>query len=181
MATGCLDASQRIVTNDGTGSDPTGTPGTEDHRRACVAGETGQGQYYSTVHTDDEIWDMSASPDPVALNDEVTFRMENVSGATVGTWGSSSMTAIQFRDGGEWTEITYFHDVAWGDGEAYHAPGDGWEWTADVSRGSLADLGKFAICADLVPGSYRFLYWGISRDEREFEHAIGTEFEVTRR
>lgn len=151
--------------------------GRGDSRWPCPAGTSPTGHYYDVVHESDDAWELTAGPDPVALGASMTVRLANVSEESLDTWGSGAMTTLQFADGDRWIDVSYFDDVAWGDSAMIHAPGEGWEWSFEVDRESIESVGKFAICADLVAGTFRFVYWGILRADTHY--AIGTRFEVT--
>lgn len=146
-------------------------------RWSCPEANTPAGAYFDMVHLTDPVWEMTAEPNPVALNEELTVRLENVSNEPARTWGSTKMTAIQLADGDDWVDVSYFPDLGWGDAGATHEPGEGWEWSFRFARDAIEEVGRFSICAELVPGTYRFVYWGIQRGDDQY--AMGAEFEVT--
>lgn len=120
---------------------------------------------------------LTASADRVALGEEVTFALTNVSDETQ-TTGVSKKLDVQRATGDGWHSIFGIEPDSGGiiDKVVAHDPGSGFEWTVTVSERGLTDAFEynptFRVCGPLEPGSYRFVYWGTSRNAA---HAVGFE------
>ncbi|MFC6951685.1 hypothetical protein [Halorubellus litoreus] len=120
---------------------------------------------------------LTASADRVALGDDVTFALTNVSDDAQ-TTGVSKKLDVQRATGDGWRSIFGIAPDNWGiiDNAVRHEPGSGFEWTVTVSKRGLTDAFEYTptyrVCGPLEPGSYRFVYWGTGRNAA---HAVGFE------
>jgi hypothetical protein len=123
---------------------------------------------------------LTASDHRVPLGDDVTFALRNVSDELRET-GVSKKLDVQRRGDEGWRTIFGIERGTAGiiDKAVPHDPGEGFTWSVTFSERGLTDAfdynPTFHVCGDLEPGSYRFVYWGVSRDAA---HAV--PFEVTR-
>ena len=71
---------------------------------------------------------------------------------------------------------------------AIHKPGEGFSWDLEFTReglsGAVGSEVTYYVCAPLDPGTYRFVYWGITSEREvesnyETEYAIGVPFTVS--
>lgn len=112
-------------------------------------------------------FELSVATERVSYGDRLTVTLENTTEKEEST-GNRSKLDIQVKSEGEWESVLYAEGTPiWNDLGIPHAPGEGFEWNIELGPGV-----KFAketnpplqACDDVVPGTYRFVYWGVSRD-----------------
>ena len=123
----------------------------------------------------------------IALGDTLTVSLQNVTNTTL-TTGNRRKYDIQYRDSSGWHTIFGVKDnYVWNDIGVEHEPGQGFTWQFPVTRDGLATIAEnnaYGVCAPLQPGTYRFVYWGISteregKEDYETDYALGVSFTVT--
>ena len=105
---------------------------------------------------------VSASPDTVEIGEKITFRLKNETNEVKETGGSAQFNIEKKRDeawNGIFTEGGPF-DAAL----TMHESGDGFDWTLMFSENRIEGTRK-PLCGSLEPGTYRFVYFGISVEE----------------
>lgn len=130
-------------------------------------------------------FDLTTDQHTIALGDTLTVSLRNVTGKTQ-TTGNRRKYDVQYRDSNGWRTIFGVeHNAAWTDIGVVHEPNHGFTWQFPFSRDGLSSLaGHYGVCAPITPGTYRFVYWGITTEQEEKEdyetdYAIGTSFTVT--
>lgn len=111
----------------------------------------------------------------VSPGDAVTVTMTNV-GDAVGHTGNRHKYGLQTLTGDGWQDVRVVTDggpLAYTDEAVLHRPGEGFEWSFELTEdGLLADHvhgDRLAVCPDLEPGRYRFVFW---------EPAVAVAFDV---
>lgn len=102
--------------------------------------------------------------------DEVRVSMRNVSDEQVYT-GNGNKYSLEVLTADGWTDVRGTTDdfgFEYTDEALGHAPGDGFEWTfeltADGVVGDHANADRLEVCPDLPAGRYRFAFWGALGD-----------------
>ncbi|NHN42278.1 hypothetical protein G9C85_11665 [Halorubellus sp. JP-L1] len=127
-------------------------------------------------------FELGASTDEVAVGDDVTFALTNVTDDERAS-GVKKKFDVQRWDGERWRTVFGVEDGTSGhlDKTVSHDPGEGFEWTLTFSAAGLTkaydSLPQYGVCSELDPGRYRFVYWGVSRSEG---HAIPVELTESR-
>jgi predicted nucleic acid-binding Zn-ribbon protein len=110
-----------------------------------------------------------------ALGDTVTITMTNVTAEEVIT-GNRHKYNLQLLTEEGWQDVrgsTEHDHFEYTDEGVSHAPGDGFEWTIELTDEGVIEghfhEDHFSVCPSLQPGRYRFLYW---------EPAVAVEFDV---
>ncbi|SEH42259.1 hypothetical protein SAMN05192561_101879 [Halopenitus malekzadehii] len=101
----------------------------------------------------------------------VAIDLVNVAGRTLST-GNRHKYALEVRTTDGWTDVRgargdparfEYTDEAIG-----HPPGEGFEWSFDLTEEGLLEghplADRLTVCPDLQPGRYRFVYWGVPTD-----------------
>jgi len=106
------------------------------------------------------------------------------------TTGNKRKYDIQRRTDDGWQSVYWVPETyGYNDVGIMHPPGSGFTWEFPFSREGLEQSTQFntpySICEPIVPGEYRFVYWGVASEaERESgfetESAIGIQFTVER-
>ena len=131
---------------------------------------------------------LTASENAVVPGNPMTFRLENTTEAGRVT-GNKRKHDIQRRVDGEWRSIYWVKSEMYNALGVHQPPGNGFQWTFTVSRDGLEQSRQsntsYSVCDAIVPGDYRFVYWGVSRHEEresdyETEYAVGARFTVVR-
>ncbi|WP_227131878.1 hypothetical protein [Halorubellus salinus] len=176
---GCQSFASREATLESNVGEATAfTEGVADPASSCGERTEPLDPYWTAAEPGprDGFW-LTASADRVALGDEVTFALTNVSDE-VQTTGVSKKLDVQRATGDGWHSILGIAPDNWGiiDNAVRHEPGSGFEWTVTVSETGLTDAFEYTptyrVCGPLEPGSYRFVYWGTGRNAA---HAVGFE------
>lgn len=105
---------------------------------------------------------VSASPDTIEIGEQITFRLENKTNEVKETGESSQFNIEKRRDDscyGVFTEGGPF-DAAL----TMHEPGDGFDWMLTFTENEIDGTRK-PLCGSLEPGTYRFVYFGISVED----------------
>ncbi|MEZ3144822.1 hypothetical protein [Halobaculum sp. MBLA0143] len=99
--------------------------------------------------------------------------------------GTKSRCDIQKREKGSWDSVLYTDEYpVWRDIPVRHAPGEGFEWNVDIGPGiDFADRidPSFQECERIEPGTYRFVYWGITRQPQGTNYALAVQFRLGER
>ena len=121
----------------------------------------------------------------IALGDTLTVSLRNVTGNTQ-TTGNRRKYDVQYRGSNGWhTIFGVEHNSVWNDIGVGHEPNHGFTWQFPFTRDGLSSLaGHYGVCAPINPGTYRFVYWGITTEQEEKEdyetdYAIGVSFTIT--
>ena len=137
--------------------------------------------YDGTVHGN--TWSgfkLSARPDRVSMGDEITFKLINIMDEPQET-GTSPQYLIERHADGGWRSIYWVTDTpAYFLIDRTHALGEGFAWTFRATRSGF-DPGdppgpdttpNYAVCTDITPGTYRFVYFGVE------DAAMAVEFKI---
>jgi hypothetical protein len=176
---GCQSLGSRETTRESaTGEATTFDEGVADPAPTCGEDTEARDPYWTAAGPGPrDGFRLTASADRVALGDDVTFALTNVSDETQ-TTGVSKKLDVQYATEDGWHSIFGIEPDDWGiiDKVVAHDPGSGFEWTVTVSEPGLSDAFEydptFRVCGSLEPGSYRFVYWGTARSAA---HAVGFE------
>lgn len=128
---------------------------------------------------------MTASPETVAKEEEITIRMENATESGQTTGNRHKFTIHEQADSGWQSVYATTEDVGWTDIAFEHEPGEGFTWNVKASRSGFSSApNNLDACATVTPGTHRFVYWGVSSNEenassQESPDALGVEFTVT--
>lgn len=134
-------------------------------------------------------FDLTTTKERIAVGDQITFRLENVTDEDKVS-GVKSKYTIHRKTAKGWRDIFYapdsegiygYHDLGMN-----HPPGDGFTWELTFNQSGLAHdieggMGSLDVCTPLQSGTYRFVYWGVSGEqeiESEKEYALGIRFTV---
>jgi hypothetical protein len=184
---GCLGS-----TADPGGSTTTDDPPATTTTKPTEAGECGDGydplpQAFDVVEYGSLAgFELSVEPETVPVNGEFEVHLRNASGEER-TTGNRRKFDVQRDTGNGWATIYGAEGrVFWTDEGIPHAPGEGFTWQFGASPSGMTGENTnppFAVCDPVAPGSYRFVYWGLTppaeRDsDSETEHAVGVRFEV---
>jgi hypothetical protein len=111
--------------------------------------------------------------------------LRNVTDSTQST-GNRRKFDVQYRGSDGWHTIfgkkddSFLNDIG-----IEHEPNQGFTWEFPVTRDGLSSLtGHYGVCTPINPGTYRFVYWGITteqekKEDYETDYAIGTSFTVS--
>ncbi|RQG89993.1 hypothetical protein EA462_08275 [Natrarchaeobius halalkaliphilus] len=102
--------------------------------------------------------------------DEIRIRMRNVSDRPVMT-GNRNKYNLEVSTEDGWADVRGTTDddpIDYTDEGVVHSPGDGFEWTIELTEAGIlsasAHEDRFEICPDLPDGRYRFVFRGTSGD-----------------
>lgn len=141
-------------------------------------------------------FELVADPETVALSEElsVTLRFVGDDGDEDGamTGNDEKFTVERETDDG-WTSIYRLPEYyGWNDigitKPDLSPPATWFEWSFELTRERMEHSTElntpYAVCDPLEPGTYRFVYWGVTtpaerESDWETEYAIGVEFQVT--
>lgn len=119
----------------------------------------------------------------MATGDEFTVRLRNASDGEAMT-GNRRKFDVQRDTGDGWTTVYRVEkQTFWSDVGVVHEPGEGFAWELSVTPDGLTPPDSpYRVCDPVQPGSYRFVYWGVTPPEEESdfetEYAVGARFEV---
>ena len=130
---------------------------------------------------------MSLDTRSIALGDTLTAHVLNVTDEPQET-GVKKKYDIQYQGESGWHSIfgTKMDQVFYNDLAYRHGLGEGLTWelpfTPDGLTGSSENTAaKYYVCDTLKPGTYRFVYWGITSEKLENRgYGIGRPFTVSR-
>lgn len=192
-AAGCLGARDPGSADDDGGSPTTDDqPGTASTTEPPGSGECGDD--YDPLPTAFDVveygslagFELSVEPESVPVGGAFEVRLRNASGEEQVS-GNRRKFDVQRETGDGWETIYGAEGrVVWTDEGVPHAPGEGFTWAFAATPAGMTGENTdppFAVCDPVEPGSYRFVYWGLtSREERESdfetEYAVGARFEV---
>lgn len=120
--------------------------------------------------------ELTASKDSVAIGDEITFSLRNVSDETAEI-GTIYKYNIWRLGNDRWMPVFQTPYKAWYDIGLLLAPGAGYDWPFTFDREGLEREHEppkvsYLVCAPLEPGTYRFVFWGAIDD------SLATRFTV---
>lgn len=130
---------------------------------------------------------LDLSTDAVPRGGQLTVTLRNVT-AGERTTGIKRKYDIERQTDSGWQSIFWKPKNAyWTDEAIAHSPGEGFTWSFTVTqRGFRAVEGQpaYYVCAPLEPGTYRFVYWGITpeaehQSDAEMDYALGSTFTIT--
>jgi len=123
----------------------------------------------------------------IGIGDTITVSLRNVTDSTQMT-GNKQKYDVQYRDSNGWHTIFGVVDnYVWDDMGFGHEPDRGFTWQFSFSQEGLSNLSDnngYVVCAPINPGTYRFVYWGITteqekKEDYETDYALGIPFTVT--
>jgi hypothetical protein len=133
--------------------------------------------------TDDGVsgFELSVNKETITPGGTITFRLVNSTESKQMT-GVRSKYGIHRRADDGWRSIYYSPN---GDGVLYYdlaieqEPGEVFTWNLKFDAEGLSRTidrgeGTLAVCTPIRPGTYRFVYWGLTNEEK----ALGTKFSV---
>jgi hypothetical protein len=133
--------------------------------------------------TDDGLsgFELRVNKETVIPGGTITFRLVNSTESKQMT-GVRSKYGIHRRADDGWRSIYYSPN---GDGVLYYdlaieqEPGEVFTWNLKFDAEGLSRTidrgeGTLAVCTPIRPGTYRFVYWGLTNEEK----ALGTKFSV---
>ena len=108
-------------------------------------------------------FDLTVLDSPARLGQQVRFRLRNVTTEQRET-GDQVTYALQRRTEEGWKHVLFVpKEAGWPASVAVHDPGEGFTWTLGLTHKGLSK-GSYHVCGDLVPGEYRFGYWGMGTE-----------------
>jgi hypothetical protein len=125
--------------------------------------------------------ELTASPETIAIGDEITFSLRNRSDEPVEVGNIHKYNIRRQTDGG-WEPIFQTPEKAWLDDVETLLPGAGYDWPFTFSQQGLernhppAGV-SYHVCAPLEPGTYSFAFWGATSDDVP-EELLGTTVAV---
>lgn len=188
---GCLDRGDRPT-------GPEGVPAMLDcpddgFRRLDqpVAESAVVGSAYPDPSAADPRFELAAESATVSYGATARFALRNRSDRPLST-GPRAAFGVQRETEAGWVDVrgTTGGSVDYGDGTVEHIPGAGFTWAIELTESGLAATGpgsdesegengdadtELAVCPDLGPGPYRFLYWGLDGG------GVAAEFELVGR
>ncbi|WP_232686610.1 hypothetical protein [Halobacterium zhouii] len=127
---------------------------------------------------------MTASPETVAKGEEITIRMENATESDQITGNRHKFTIHEQADSGWQSVYATTEHMGWPDIAFEHEPREGFTWTVTASKPGFSSApNNLNACATVTPGTYRFVYWGVSSNDEntsneEAADGVGVEFTV---
>lgn len=142
-----------------------------------------------------QMFELVADPGTVALGEELSVMLRWISGGDDASpvTGNAEKFTIEREAGDRWDPIYRIPEHGgWNDigieKPELSPPVTWFEWsftlTGEGMEHSTEVNTPYAVCDPLEPGTYRFVYWGVTTSEErvsdwETEYAIGVEFRVT--
>lgn len=133
-------------------------------------------------------FDLTLNRRELVRGDTLTPSLTNVTDAEQST-GNRKKYDIQFRGAEGWHSIFGTDGIApWTDEAVGHQPGEGFTWELTVTQDGLTEAvdhgPAYYVCSPLEPGTYRFVFWGITtererREDFETDYALGVPFTVS--
>jgi hypothetical protein len=103
--------------------------------------------------------------------------------------GNKKKYDIQYRGEEGWHSIFGTDGIApWTDEAVPHQPGEGFRWELTFTQDGLSEAvdhgPAYFVCNPLEPGTYRFVYWGVTpererQEDFETDYALGVPFTVS--
>ncbi len=128
---------------------------------------------------------LTANRTTLSIGDSIVFRLRNETDTETIT-GNRHKFDVQRRLDDEWRSIYWMSDSASYTDMGYgQQPGEGFTWRFALTRQGLEHTSQtnppYRVCEALVPGDYRFVYWGVSAEgENETDRGVGVRFELTK-
>lgn len=129
-------------------------------------------------------FDLTVHTPTITVGNTLWASLRNVTLGTR-TTGVKHLCDIQYRASDGWHTIFGApDDFGWLDLGISHGPGQGFTWTVPFTRDGLSSLNsQYHTCSALEPGTYRFVYWGLTTEREEHEdyetdYALGATFTV---
>ena len=125
--------------------------------------------------------ELTASAETIAIGDEITFSVRNVSDEPVDVGNIHKYNINRQTDDG-WESIFQTPEKAWYDDLETLLPGAGYDWPFTFTQQGLerdhppADV-SYHVCSPLEPGTYSFVFFGATSDDLP-EELLGTTFTV---
>ncbi|WP_276259984.1 hypothetical protein [Haloglomus litoreum] len=123
-----------------------------------------------------------------AHGDTLTATLTNVT-STPRLTGNKSKFDIQYRSENGWHTIlgNEYEQPDFLDDGVRHEPEEGFTWKLPLTQQGLSNAGdeynRFQVCTSLAAGDYRFVYWGVSFQQRaksdDEEYAVGVRFTLS--
>lgn len=130
-----------------------------------------------------EGFELAVSEESVPLGGTITVRLTNTTDEERNS-GIESKYDVQRRTDAGWRSVFRYEGPGWEDLAVGHDPGEGYRWELTLTEDGLSrpredELGPaYYVCDPLDPGTYRFLYFGISSPSTK-QSALGIQFTVT--
>lgn len=130
---------------------------------------------------------LGLSTDSVPVGGQMTARLRNITDEEQMS-GTKQKYVIERQTTDGWQSIYRRPETeVWTDEAIPHAPDEGFTWELTVTQDGLTSQEAYPayyVCDPLEPGTFRFVYWGITTTEEresnwEIEHALGDKFNVT--
>ncbi|MFC4989525.1 MSCRAMM family adhesin SdrC [Saliphagus infecundisoli] len=156
-----------------------------------LSGKFEEVEYGRLEYDTGETFELEASPDPVALGEEITATLRWLEGDDNSRFGTGEKFTVERETDDGWESIYRVNSAleTWmdmGSIKPESSPPTAWfEWSLTLTREGMAKptLGEtpYAVCELLEPGTYRFVYWSVSSPEgrEDTDLGIGSEFTVT--
>ncbi|WP_224333083.1 immunoglobulin-like domain-containing protein [Haloprofundus halobius] len=117
----------------------------------------------SIRHSDDSVNGvvLKSSHETLQIGEEIRLSLINNTKERK-EFGSYNKINIEIFDEEEWLNIFHIHEGFGFTDELYRIkPGSGFQWHFTVSQPGFSK-GPFTVCSELIPGEYRFTYWGLN-------------------
>lgn len=112
-----------------------------------------------------EGFELTASTGQIPMGDEISFALRNTTNSEQAT-GNENLYAVQRATPSGWEHVLWApENWAWTEEALVHGPGEAFEWTFPFTASGLS-TDPYQVCTDLVPGVYRFVYWGLTGGRR---------------
>jgi hypothetical protein len=181
---GCLDAANGLTADGSPVTSRTTTTPTTTDDADCTGYEPLPGTFDVVEYGTLGDFALSVEPETVATGDEFTVRLRNTADGEAMTGNRRKFDVQRDADDG-WTTVYRVEGrMLWTDEGVVHQSGEGFTWDLSATRDGLAPADSaYRVCDPVQPGSYRFVYWGVTppaEEESDFEtdYAIGAKFEV---
>lgn len=153
LAAGCISGTPRTDA-------VTATPDAFEPPAACSGNETSPGFDLpdGTLPERAGGFEITANRSVVLRGEPIEFTLRNVAVEDRYS-GTKAKYVLQRRTVDEWETVTLLREPHLGFNATaiVHEPGEGFEWTFEASAHGFTD-GKYAVCQQLQPGEYRFVY-----------------------
>lgn len=129
-------------------------------------------------------FDLSLSTESVSIGGTLTANLRNVTDEQR-TSGTYTKYDIERQTAAGWESIFWKKEYeAWTSEGVFHEPDEGFNWEFTFTQDGLTETGKarpdYFVCSSLEPGTYRFVYWGVSPEgESGTDYALSSQFSVT--
>lgn len=133
-------------------------------------------------------FDLTLNRRELDIGDTLTPTLTNVTDREQST-GNRKKYDIQYRGADGWHSIFGTDGIVpWTDEGVGHQPGTGFTWELTFTQDGLTEAvdhgPAYYVCSPLEPGTYRFVFWGITtdrerREDFETDYALGVPFTVS--